>query len=478
MLSSIAGDLGSILSEIFLSIVSFLILILDPFLSKEKKRIVPYIALSGLAISFFILFFQKKGESFFFEALTLDNFSLFFKSIFLISSVIAILFSIRFLNDEKFQLSEYYFFILLCTVGMMFMASSIDLISIFISYELMAISSYVLSGYLKKDLRSNEAGLKYFILGTLSTGIFLFGLSFVFGLSGNTSLKAISTNLVVLGKNPYLIFTMLIVSSALFFKIAAVPFHMWTPDVYEGAPTPVTLFISTGPKAASFAIFLRIFLEAFSSLSSEWRTLIAWVSFFTMTYGNFAALTQKSLKRMLAYSSIAHAGYILIGFAAGGDFGEPGILFYLLAYLFMNSAAFGLILFLKKGDKWGEDVDDFNGLAKNSLLFSFAIVIILMSLVGIPPTGGFFGKYFIFSSAIKEGLVWLAVAGVLNSAISLFYYFRIGQAVFMKEPSEEVKFSPSPSLSIALGIAVLAILILGIFPQPFAVLSKSSTLLP
>ncbi len=356
------------------------------------------------------------------------------------------------------------------------MVSASDLISIFLSYEIMAISSYLLSGYLKKDKRSNEAGIKYFIIGTVSTGIFVFGFSFAFGLTSSTSLTSIANTLKNFSDSPLATLALLLIMCALFFKISAVPFHMWTPDVYEGAPVPVTAFLSAGPKVASIAIFMRLLLEAFPFLENKWKALIAWVSFFTMTYGNIAALTQKSLKRMLAYSSIAHAGYILIGFASGGDFGFWGVLFYSLSYIFMNISAFGLILFLKRGSIWGEDIDDFNGLAKRSLLLSGGIVIILMSLIGIPPTGGFIAKYLIFSSAIKEGYFYLAVAGVLNSALSLFYYFRLGQAIFMKEPSEEVSYQPDAMASLALTFSIIILLVLGILPYPFMELAKISLL--
>lgn len=468
------NDLASISSEIFLSFVLILFLIIDPFL--KRKKVIRFLSLFSLTVSFVLLFLQPLSDSLFFNTLKVDQFSLFFKGIVIVSSFLVILLSERFTEIEQVQLAEYYFFILLATAGMMFMVSSIDLITIFLSYEIMAISSYFLSGYLKKEHRSNESGIKFFILGTLSTGIFVFGFSFVFGLTSSTSLSSIAENIKNFSDSPVSVLAILFIMSALFFKIAAVPFHMWTPDVYEGAPAPVTAFLSAGPKAASFAIFLRLFLEAFLPLENKWKPVIAWVSFFTMTYGNIAALTQKSLKRMLAYSSIAHAGYILIGLTAGGEFGYWGVLFYILAYVFMNISAFGLILFLRKGNSWGEDIDDFSGLSKRSLILSAGVIIILMSLVGIPPTGGFIAKYLIFSSAIKEGYVALALAGVLNSALSLFYYFRLGQAIFMKEPSEEIKYESDSFISMAITFSVLALLLLGILPAPFMSLAKISLL--
>ncbi|MGQ9617769.1 MAG: NADH-quinone oxidoreductase subunit N [Candidatus Aminicenantia bacterium] len=473
-MQSMLNELASISAELFLSFVIIVFLFADPFL--KRKRIIHFLSLFSLTVAFVLLFVQPHSDSLFFDALKVDNFSIFFKAVCIISSFLVILLSEKFLEIEGFFLTEYYFFILLSTIGMMFMASAKDLISIFLSYEIMAISSYLLSGYLKKDNRSNEAGIKYLILGTLSTGIFVFGFSFVFGLTSSTSLTSIALSIKNFSGYPLAILAVLLIMSALFFKISAVPFHMWTPDVYEGAPTPVTAFLSAGPKAASIAIFLRLFLEGFPSFESKWKMVIGWVSFFTMTYGNITALTQKSLKRMLAYSSIAHAGYILIGFASGGEFGYWGVLFYTLSYVFMNISAFGLILFLRKTGGWGEDIDDFNGLAKRSLTLSAGVVIILMSLVGIPPTGGFIGKYLIFSSAIKEGYVALAIAGVLNSVLSLFYYFRLGQAIFMKEPPTDIEFKPNSMISLAIGFSIIILLILGILPYPFMELAKISLL--
>ncbi|MCP2520769.1 NADH-quinone oxidoreductase subunit N [Candidatus Aminicenantes bacterium AC-708-M15] len=469
-------DLKSISSELILSLFAVLILVISPFIREEKRKFITYFSIIGLVGSFIALFIQPMKESLFWKTLTVDRFSLYFKALFLIATFLVVLISRKFFEHERYHKAEYYFFLLLTTVGLMFMVSSVDLISLYVSFELMAISCYVLAGFLKRDLRSNEAGMKYFVLGVFSSGVLLFGFSFLFGLTGETGFNKIFQNLSNKGTDFFLIIAMLTIAGALFFKIAAVPFHMWTPDVYEGAPTPVTAYLSVAPKAACFAIFIRLFLEVLPMLKNEWQTLIAWVSLFTMTYGNIAALTQRSVKRMFAYSSIAHAGYILIGLAAGGEFGIWGMLYYLLIYTFMNIGAFSIFIFMAKKEHFGEEFPDFSGLAQRAPYFSAIIVLILLSLTGIPPTGGFIAKVYIFSAAIKQKLYWLAIAGVLNSVISLYYYFRLGMAMYFKEPPKdiEVKYSPSFFLLLAITIIGLAILLLGIFPHPFASMAKIS----
>ncbi|MCP2605000.1 NADH-quinone oxidoreductase subunit N [Candidatus Aminicenantes bacterium AH-873-B07] len=469
-------DLQSISSELILSAFALLILVISPFIKEEKKKFIIYLSIFGLIASFMALFIQPRKARLFWETLTTDKFSIYFKALFLIATFLVILISKRFFEHEMYHKAEYYFFLLLTTVGLMFMVSAVDLISLYVSFELMAISCYVLAGFLKRNLRSNEAGMKYFVLGAFSSGILLFGFAFLFGLTGVTGYREIAQSLANKGVNSFLIIAMLTLAGALFFKIAAVPFHMWTPDVYEGAPTPVTAYLSVAPKAASFAIFIRLFLEVLPLLKNEWQTLIAWISLFTMTYGNIAALTQKNVKRMFAYSSIAHAGYLLIGLAAGGDFGIWGMLYYLLVYTFMNIGAFGIIIFMKKKEHFGEEFADFNGLAQRAPYLSAIIIVILLSLTGIPPTGGFIAKVYIFSAAVKQKLYWLAVAGVLNSVISLYYYFRLGMAMYFKEPESEAPYSPSPSLLLAISIIGLGILLLGIYPHPFASLAKISAL--
>jgi NADH-quinone oxidoreductase subunit N len=351
---------------------------------------------------------------------------------------------------------------------MMFMASAIDLISIFIGLETMAVSFYILAGFIKPNPRSNEAAVKYFLLGAFSLGILLYGMSLMYGLSGTTSLRAMATAFVGQERDPRLVLAVILVVAGVGFKIAAVPFHMWAPDVYEGAPTPVTAFLSVGSKAASFAMLLRIFLEGMPSLSADWRILFEVLAIVTMTVGNLAALTQSNLKRMLAYSSIAHAGYLLIGIVAAGAGYTRGVtatLVYLFIYAFMQLGAFGIIILMRRQDVIGDELKDLSGLYLRRPVAAFAMLLFMLSLGGIPPTAGFMGKFWLFSAAIEAGFVWLAVIGVLNSAISLYYYIRVVVFMYLKKDATGSEPVFSPSLALAVGAAVVATIVLGVYPR-------------
>jgi NADH-quinone oxidoreductase subunit N len=352
-------------------------------------------------------------------------------------------------------------------IGMTVSASTVDLISTYVGFELFAITSYVLAGLFKKDRRSSEAGIKYFFLGTLSSGLMLLGMALVFGLTGETNYAAIARGLA--SADPHFVLTgMILFFSGLFFKAALVPFHMWAPDVYEGAPTPMAAFLSTAPKAAVFAVLIRVMAGIFAGFQPQWSSILLGLAILTMFWGNLAALTQKNLKRMMAYSSIAHSGYIAIGLAAWGDQARAAVLFYIFVYVFMNAAAFGLILLVRKGEGFGEDVDGLRGLARKSPWTAAAIVIILLSLAGIPPTAGFMGKYFLFLAAVDKGLIVLAVAGAVNSVISIFYYFRIGRAMFMENPADETTLEASLPVGFVLAVSALVCLVLGVLPSLFS----------
>src|SRR5438067_11099439 len=379
--------------------------------------------------------------------------------------MLTVLMSDRYLQVEGASPGEYYFLILCSTLGMMVMASGIDLISIFIGLETMAVSFYILVGFIKPNPRSNEAGVKYFLLGAFSLGILLYGMSLMYGLSGTTSLRDMALAFPRLGRDLRLVLAVILVVAGMGFKIAAVPFHMWAPDVYEGAPTPVTAFLSVGSKAASFAMLLRIFLEGLPSMNADWRLLFEVLSIVTMTVGNIAALTQTNVKRMLAYSSIAHAGYVLIGVVAGTPRGVSAMLIYLLIYSFMQLGAFALIVLMRRRDVVGDELKDFSGLSFRNPLAAFAMLLFMLSLGGIPPTAGFMGKFWLFGAAIDAGYYGLAVIGVLNSAISLYYYIRI--VVFMYLKKEAIGSEPvaSPSLTVALAVAIAATLVLGVYPR-------------
>jgi NADH-quinone oxidoreductase subunit N len=397
--------------------------------------------------------------------IAVDRFALFFKILFLLAAAITVLMSMRYLEIEGAPAGEYYFLVLCATLGMMIMAGGIDLITIFIGLETMAISFYILAGFIKPNQRSNEAAVKYFLLGAFSLGILLYGMSIMYGLSGTTGLRAMAPVLGGQTQDPRLVLAVILVVAGVGFKIAAVPFHMWAPDVYEGAPTPITAFLSVGSKAASFAMLARIFVEGLPASGEDWRLLFWMLSIVTMTVGNLAALTQTNIKRMLAYSSIAHAGYTLMGIVAGSTRGIAAMLIYLLIYAFMQLGAFAVVVLLRRRDVVGDELKDFSGLAFRQPFAAFAMLLFMLSLGGIPPTAGFMGKFWLFSAAIESGYVWLAVIGVLNSAVSLYYYIRL--VVFMYLKKEAIGSEPvtSPALGFVLGAAVVATIVLGVYPR-------------
>jgi NADH-quinone oxidoreductase subunit N len=327
------------------------------------------------------------------------------------------------------------------------------------------VSFYILAGFIKPSQRSNEAAVKYFLLGAFSLGVLLYGMSLMYGLSGTTNLRVMAAAFVGQERDPRLVLAVILVVAGVGFKIAAVPFHMWAPDVYEGAPTPVTAFLSVGSKAASFAMLLRIFLEGLPSMSADWRMMFEALAVVTMTVGNVAALTQTNLKRMLAYSSIAHAGYLLIGVVAGTPRGVSAMLIYLLIYAFMQLGAFAVVTLLRRSDVAGEELKDFSGLAFRNPFAAFAMLLFMLSLGGIPPTAGFMGKFWLFGAAIDAQYYWLAVIGVLNSAISLYYYVRIVVFMYLKKEAIGSEPKTSPALAVVLGVAVAATLVLGVYPR-------------
>jgi NADH-quinone oxidoreductase subunit N len=376
-----------------------------------------------------------------------------------------VLMSVRYLEIEGASPGEYYFLVLCATLGMMIMAGGIDLITLFIGLETMAVSFYILTGFIKPNQRSNEAAVKYFLLGAFSLGILLYGMSLLYGFAGTTNLRVMAATFAGQPRNPVLILAVILIAAGMGFKIAAVPFHMWAPDVYEGAPTPITAFLSVGSKAASFAMLLRILLEGVPSMSAEWRELFWVLSIITMTVGNLAALTQSNVKRMLAYSSIAHAGYLLMGIVAGGQRGVTAMLVYLLVYGFMQIGAFAVVVLLHRRDVIGEDLKDFSGLHFRSPFAAFAMLLFMLSLGGIPPTAGFMGKFWLFGAAIEAGYYWLALIGVLNSAVSLYYYVRIVVFMYLKKETTGSDPVTSPALALTLAVAVAATILLGVYPR-------------
>ena len=397
--------------------------------------------------------------------LAIDGFATFFKLIFILSAVMTVLMSGSYLRVEGVRAGEYCFLILCATLGMMFMASGVDLITLFIGLETMAIAFYILAGFLKPSQRSNEAAVKYFLLGAFSLGLLLYGMSLLYGATGTTSLDGIATVLAGGERSLILSLALILIAAGMGFKIAAVPFHMWAPDVYEGAPTPVTAFLSVGSKAASFAMLLRIFFVGLPFLVSDWQTLFWVLAALTMTVGNIAAITQTNTKRMLAYSSIAHAGYVLVGVVSGTERGIAATLVYLWVYLFMQLGAFAIISMLRRQDVVGDELKDLSGLYFRKPFAAIAMLIFMLSLGGIPPTAGFMGKVWVFGAAIEQGFVWLAVIGVANSAISLYYYYRVIVFMWLKEETLGSDIEMSPAMATVLGIAVVGSILFGIFPD-------------
>ena len=398
--------------------------------------------------------------------LAVDSFAAFFKVVVLFAAALTLLMSASYLRVEGIRVGEYYFLILCATLGMMFMASGVDLITLFIGLETMAVSFYVLVGFLRPNPRSNEAAVKYFLLGGFSLGVLLYGMSLLYGATGTTSLEGIAAALAGQDASLVLVLAVILVAAGMGFKIAAVPFHMWAPDVYEGAPTPVTAFLSVGSKAASFAMLLRIFFVGLPALGDEWALLFIVLAVVTMTVGNIAALTQSNLKRMLAYSSIAHAGYLMIGVVVRTERGVAAMLVYLGVYLFMQLGAFAVVTALRRSDVIGDELKDLNGLLRRCPIAAVAMLFFMLSLGGIPPTAGFMGKVWLFGAAIDAGFITLAVIAVANSAVSIYYYLRV--VVFMwinEEDAAGSRVSIGPSMGFALGVAVLGTLFFGLYPQ-------------
>ena len=451
---------------------------------RQRKYLVLFVVL-GLAFTGGALWRQQSFMSShsldkltaFGGALTIDGFALFFNWIFLAASLIVALASYKYLEIEGEHHGEYYGLVLLANCGMFFLAAATDLITLFIGLELMALCFYIMVGFLRTSQRSNEAAMKYLLLGSFSSGFLVYGFSILYGLAGSTKLSEIATALAARKlSDPLVLLALATTSVGLLFKISAVPFHMWAPDVYEGAPTPVTAYLSVASKAASFAFLLRIFMGPLAPTRAVWEPLLAVVAIASMTVGNVAAMTQSNVKRLLAYSSISHAGYILLGLIAGNSTGIQGVLVYVLVYTFMNLGAFLVIVALRRKGVIGEDVEDMAGLVHKSPGYAFLMLIFLLSLAGIPPTAGFIGKYFIFLSLIQTGHYVLAVIATLYVAIAIYYYFRIVRSMFTSPLAEPAPLATSFGLKLALAITGIMTLGVGLYPEPFLVMAQSSLL--
>jgi NADH-quinone oxidoreductase subunit N len=410
-------------------------------------------------------------------SLVADGFSIFFNWIFVAATVIVAIVSYKYLEIEGEHHAEYYSLMMFAQCGMFFLAAGTDLVTLFIGLELMALSFYVMVGFLRTSKRSNEAAMKYLLLGAFSSGFLAYGFSVMYGISGSTKLTEIATAVAARGPfDPLVLLALATTSVGLLFKISAVPFHMWAPDAYEGAPTTITAYLSVASKAASIAFLLRIFLGPLASARDAWEPILAFIAVATMTVGNLAAINQSNIKRLLAYSSISHAGYMLLGLIAGNDTGIKGIAVYVMVYTFMNLGAFLVLVALRRKGIIGEDMDDIAGLMHKSPGYALLMLLFLLSLAGIPPTAGFLGKYYIFLSLIETRHYTLAVIATLYVAVAIYYYFRIVRSMFVRDLTEPAPLSTSFGLRLALAVSGILTLGIGIYPEPFLRLAGTSLL--
>ena len=505
-----SSDLQLIAPELIITACACMALVMEVILPYRKSKMTAYFSLVGIALAFASLAVQwwYLGSALpfdgFYGMVRVDGFALLFKAIFLIAAALAIGISTRFLDIEGEQHGEYYSLILFATLGMMFIACSYDLISLYISLELMALTFYILVAFTKREKKSNEAAMKYFLLGAFSSGVLLYGMSLLYGVAGSTNLGDIANSLsqnwpniqqaakavsegaatpdqeALAGLRPFMLLSVIALAAGLFFKVAAVPFHMWAPDVYEGAPTSVTAFLSTGSKAASFALYLRIFNDSLGAMHSDWAPLLGLVAAITIMVGNWAAVTQENSKRLLAYSSISNAGYLLLGLIAANLYGYIGLVVYLFVYTLMNMGAFGVVISLRRRGIIGDNVDDLTGLNEKAPLMAAMMTIFMLSLGGLPMTGGFIGKWFLFGGLIQRGTAdgktwyyWLAGWAVLNTVVSFYIYFRIIRVMYLGDRVADNKpLALSPALQTALYVAVIGVIVSGLYPQPFIAITR------
>lgn len=467
-------DLIALAPVLVLSVFAMMVLVVDLW-GGRNKTLLMFVSLVGLLMTTISAFAKRPLPAYSFnDSYVVDNLSLFFICIFTISSALAILLSAEYNEREGIGAGEYYALILFCTVGMILLASSTDMIMIFLGIEIVSICLYVLAGIRRGDHKSNEAALKYFLLGAFATGFLLYGMTLVYGSTGTTNLFKIADFVQnpSAQANPLLLMGLVLLVIGFGFKVASVPFHMWAPDVYHGAPTPVTAFMAVGPKAAAFAAFFRVFAEAFPEMSPSWELLLSIIAVLSMFVGNLGAIMQTNIKRMLAFSSISHAGYILMAVIAKNSLGSSSLLFYMLAYAFMTFGIFGIIIILGRKGEENLEIKNYSGLAYKHPVIALCMTIFLLSLGGLPPFAGFVAKFYIFSAAIQEGLLTLVIIAVLNSAISLYYYLKVIVFMYMKEQEAEFKVSLTPMTLFVIFIGVIGTINLGIFPDAIIALAS------
>ena len=458
------------LPEIILTVVATVVMMLEPVIGQRHRSFLPNLSLAGLFAALWaaVAAYSNPGPAFH-DMLVIDGFSTFFRVLVIVVGILVVFASGQYLRREKAEAGEYHALLLFSIVGQCILASANELMMVFIGLEISSIASYILAGYLRDDKRNNESAIKYFLLGSFATAFLLYGVAWIYGLTGSTNLTEIrrilntpeiAPSLALVGTSAALMFV------GFAFKISAAPFQVWAPDVYQGAPVPVSAFLSAGPKAAAFAVFLRVYMTAFEPISDRWAPILWLSALLTMIVGNFAALRQNNIKRMLAYSSIAHAGYVMVAVTCHSSIGTAAAMFYLASYAFMNVGAFAVVTHVARRGEQYLQIDEMAGLAKRQPATAALLTVFLLSLIGVPLTGGFFGKFYVFKAALDAHLIWLTVLGLLNSAVAAFYYLRIIVVMYMHEPGESTaSLQPlGAGLKTTIWISAVATLILGIFP--------------
>ena len=463
-IQSVLPAITPVLPEIILSVGALLLVLYGAWRGERSSEGVNVGALILLIFTFFLVVSQSGSVTTLNGAFIADPFARIMKALILIGSAATILLSRDYFQRERIDRFEYPILIVLCTVGMLVMASANDLISLYLGLELQSLAAYVIAAFHRDDVKSTEAGLKYFVLGALSSGMLLYGASLVYGFTGTVSFPGIVTALD--GPSSFgIVLGIVFVAAGVAFKLAAVPFHMWTPDVYEGSPTPVTAFFGSAPKIAAMAMTVRVFIGAFPDVTAVWQQIIIFVSIASMALGSFAAIGQRNIKRLMAYSSIGNVGYALIGLAAGSEEGIRGVVIYMIIYLAMTLGAFAVLLSMRRKDQMFETIDDLSGLSRTHPWLAFCLAAMLFSLAGIPPLAGFFAKFYVFAAAIKAGLVTLAVVGVVTSVVGAFYYLRLVKVMYFDEAKAPYERIP-PGSAIVLGVSSAVVVLFFLVPAP------------
>ncbi len=474
-------DLTMLNIEIFTALLAMAVLVIGLIVPKEQKYGLGYLVSIGLTGILFLSFgFYGVNAQILDGMYFIDDFAVFFKQLFLIAAILVTLSATLYVRKMGSHYGEFFVMMVFAALGMMILASAGDFVTLYLGLELMTIAFYILTGFKKGDSKSVEAGVKYLILGAMSSGILLYGLSLVYGLTGTTIITDVATQVKALnGMPPALLVGLVFVIAGLGFKISAVPFQMWSPDVYEGAPTPVTAFLAVGSKAAAFAVLLRLFMVAFPAFSPYWKLLFAGLAALTIVVGNLVAIPQTNIKRMLAYSSVAQAGYIMTGVIAASTAGVKGVAFYAMIYVFATIGAFTVVMNFS-ASTGSDEIKDYAGLAQRSPLMAAVLTLCLLSMAGIPPLAGFAGKLYLFSSIVNEGYLWLVVTGLVMSMASVYYYLNVAKVMYMADPTDDAPIIVPAGAKATLIVAMAVTVFLGVWPEPLSVLSQlaAKSLLP